>query len=170
MEEELIGGNKENYGKSVIKNLSEELTREFGKGYSERNLYAFVQFFKEFPEILQSLIAKSSLLSWTHYIRLMRVANPDARLWYHNQALEGRWSVATLNRSIDTRTEILIQNSFSRLMEGRTTFSVAHRLSTIENADTILVMRDGAVIEMGSHKELLDRKGFYYDLYKSQFA
>ena len=104
MEEELIGGNKENYGKSVIKNLSEELTREFGKEYSERNLYAFVQFFKEFPEILQSLIAKSSLLSWTHYIRLMRVANPDARLWYHNQALEGRWSVATLNRSIDART------------------------------------------------------------------
>ncbi len=72
--------------------------------------------------------------------------------------------------SIDTRTEILIQNSFSRLMEGRTTFSVAHRLSTIENADTILVMKDGAVIEMGSHKELLARKGFYYDLYKSQFA
>ena len=104
VEEELIGGNKENYGKSVIKNLSEELTKEFGKGYSERNLYAFVQFFKEFPEILQSLTAKSPLLSWTHYIRLMRVANPDARLWYHNQALEGRWSVATLNRSIDTRT------------------------------------------------------------------
>ena len=50
MEEELIGGNKENYGKSVIKNLSEELTKEFGKEYSERNLYAFVQFFKEFPE------------------------------------------------------------------------------------------------------------------------
>ena len=104
VEEELIGGNKENYGKSVIKNLSEELTKEFGKGYSERNLYAFVQFFKEFPEILQSLTAKSPLLSWTHYIRLMRVANPDARLWYHNQALESRWSVATLNRSIDTRT------------------------------------------------------------------
>ena len=72
--------------------------------------------------------------------------------------------------SIDTRTELLIQNSFSHLMEGRTTFSVAHRLSTIENADTILVMKDGAVIEMGDHKELLARKGFYYELYRSQFA
>ena len=55
-------------------------------------------------------------------------------------------------------------------MQGRTTFSVAHRLSTIENADTILVMKDGAVIEMGDHKELLARKGFYYELYRSQFA
>ena len=72
--------------------------------------------------------------------------------------------------SIDTRTELLIQNSFSHLMQGRTTFSVAHRLSTIENADTILVMKDGAVIEMGDHKELLARKGFYYELYRSQFA
>ena len=72
--------------------------------------------------------------------------------------------------SIDTRTEILIQNSFSHLMQGRTTFSVAHRLSTIENADTILVMKDGSVVEMGSHKELLAKKGFYYELYRSQFA
>lgn len=72
--------------------------------------------------------------------------------------------------SIDTRTELLIQNSFQRLMQGRTTFSVAHRLSTIESADTILVMKDGKVIEMGSHKELLEKKGFYHELYRSQFA
>ena len=72
--------------------------------------------------------------------------------------------------SIDTRTEILIQQSFSSLMEGRTTFSVAHRLSTVENADTIIVLKDGHVIEMGNHKELLAEKGFYYELYQSQFA
>lgn len=71
--------------------------------------------------------------------------------------------------SIDTRTELLIQNSFSRLMEGRTTFSVAHRLSTIENADTIIVLKDGSVVEMGRHEELLEKKGFYYELYRSQF-
>ncbi len=71
--------------------------------------------------------------------------------------------------SIDTRTEKKIQDAFSRLMEGRTSFIVAHRLSTIQNADIILVMRDGNVIEKGSHKELLKQKGFYSELYHSQF-
>lgn len=72
--------------------------------------------------------------------------------------------------SIDTRTEALIQNSFATLMKGRTSFIVAHRLSTIENADLILVLKDGHVIETGSHKELLEKKGFYADLFYSQFA
>ncbi len=71
--------------------------------------------------------------------------------------------------SIDTRTEKKIQDAFSHLMEGRTSFIVAHRLSTIENADIILVMRDGNVIEKGNHKELLKQKGFYSELYHSQF-
>lgn len=72
--------------------------------------------------------------------------------------------------SIDTRTEIKIQKAFNHLMQGKTTFIVAHRLSTIKNADMILVMNDGAVIEVGNHKELLNKKGFYYNLYNSQFA
>ncbi len=71
--------------------------------------------------------------------------------------------------SIDTRTEKKIQDAFSHLMEGRTSFIVAHRLSTIQNADVILVMKDGNVIEKGSHKELLKQKGFYSELYHSQF-
>lgn len=71
--------------------------------------------------------------------------------------------------SIDTRTEKKIQDAFSRLMQGRTSFIVAHRLSTIQNADIILVMKDGNVIEKGNHQELLNQKGFYYDLYYSQF-
>ncbi|MDD6728427.1 MAG: ABC transporter ATP-binding protein [Eubacteriales bacterium] len=71
--------------------------------------------------------------------------------------------------SIDTRTEIRIQQAFNTLMEGRTTFIVAHRLSTIKNADIILVMNDGDIVEQGTHKELLDKKGFYYNLYNSQF-
>lgn len=71
--------------------------------------------------------------------------------------------------SIDTRTEIKVQNAFARLMEGRTSFIVAHRLSTIQSADVILVMRDGHIIEQGSHEELLDKKGFYSKLYESQF-
>lgn len=71
--------------------------------------------------------------------------------------------------SIDTRTEIKIQKAFSNLMQGRTTFIVAHRLATIKEADIILVMRDGNIVEQGSHKELLSKKGFYYELYNSQF-
>ena len=71
--------------------------------------------------------------------------------------------------SIDTRTEEKIQNAFKALMEGRTSFIVAHRLSTIQNADVILVMKDGNIIEQGNHEELLKKQGFYSDLYNSQF-
>ncbi len=72
--------------------------------------------------------------------------------------------------SIDTRTEIRIQKAFAAMMEGRTSFIVAHRLSTIQNADVILVMKDGHIIEQGNHEELLARKGFYAELYNSQFT
>ena len=72
--------------------------------------------------------------------------------------------------SIDTRTEVLVQDAFEELMKGRTSFIVAHRLSTIKNADEILVMKDGNIIERGTHDELLDRGGFYAKLYESQFA
>ena len=72
--------------------------------------------------------------------------------------------------SIDTRTEIRIQRAFETLMEGRTSFIVAHRLSTIQNADRILVMNQGQIVEQGTHEELLAKKGFYFHLYNSQFA
>ena len=72
--------------------------------------------------------------------------------------------------SIDVRTEQHIQNSFKKLMLGRTSFVVAHRLSTIRESDMILVMKDGNIIEQGDHRTLLAKKGFYYDLYNSQFA
>jgi ATP-binding cassette subfamily B protein len=71
--------------------------------------------------------------------------------------------------SVDTRTEILIQKAMDTLMENRTSFVIAHRLSTIKNADLILVMNDGDIVEQGNHKELLARKGFYENLYTSQF-
>ena len=71
--------------------------------------------------------------------------------------------------SIDTRTELKVQDAFARLMQGRTSFVVAHRLSTIRTADLILVMRDGNVIEQGTHDELLALGGFYSELYYSQF-
>ena len=72
--------------------------------------------------------------------------------------------------SIDTRTEIRIQKAFDTMMKGRTSFIVAHRLSTIQEADLILVMRDGQIVEQGTHETLLAKKGFYATLYESQFA
>jgi ATP-binding cassette subfamily B protein len=72
--------------------------------------------------------------------------------------------------SIDTRTEIRIQKAFLAMMEGRTSFIVAHRLSTIREADVIIVMRDGKIIEQGNHDSLLSQNGFYAELYNSQFA
>jgi ATP-binding cassette subfamily B protein len=72
--------------------------------------------------------------------------------------------------SIDTRTELKIQNAFAGMMAGRTSFIVAHRLSTIQAADIILVMKDGKVIEQGNHDSLLEKNGFYAELYRSQFA
>ena len=72
--------------------------------------------------------------------------------------------------SIDTLTEIRVQKAFAKIMQGRTSFVVAHRLSTIKESDVILVMRDGNIIEQGTHDELLAKGGFYKNLYESQFA
>ena len=72
--------------------------------------------------------------------------------------------------SVDTRTEIRIQKAMDNLMKGRNSFVIANRLSTIRNADMILVMKDGNIIEQGNHEELMAKKGFYADLYNSQFA
>jgi ATP-binding cassette subfamily B protein len=72
--------------------------------------------------------------------------------------------------SIDTRTEMKIQKALTSMMEGRTSFIVAHRLSTVKEADVILVMKNGHIIEQGNHYELLEKKGFYHELYNSQFA
>lgn len=71
--------------------------------------------------------------------------------------------------SVDTRTEARIQKAMNNLMRGRTSFVIAHRLSTIKDADLILVMKDGDIIEQGTHQELLEKQGFYADLYNSQF-
>ena len=71
--------------------------------------------------------------------------------------------------SVDTRTEIKIQEAMDKLTKGRTSFVIAHRLSTIKNADIILVLKDGDIIESGNHQQLMEQEGFYADLYNSQF-
>ena len=70
---------------------------------------------------------------------------------------------------MDTRTEVLIQRAMAGLMQGRTSFVIAHRLSTIRDADVILVMNEGRIVEQGTHEQLLAKRGFYYELYASQF-
>jgi ATP-binding cassette subfamily B protein len=72
--------------------------------------------------------------------------------------------------NVDTRTEVLIQEAMARLRHGRTSFVIAHRLSTIRDADNIIVMDHGHIVEQGSHRVLLERRGFYYSLYNSQFT
>ena len=72
--------------------------------------------------------------------------------------------------SVDTRTEVQIQKAMLNLMQNRTSFVIAHRLSTIRDADTILVMNNGNIVETGNHEQLLAKKGFYYELYNAQFA
>ena len=78
-------------------------------------------------------------------------------------------SLIEATSSVDTRTELLVQQAMDRLMKGRTSFVIAHRLSTIKNADKILVLRDGDIVESGNHAELLEKNGFYAELYNSQF-
>ena len=89
------------------------------------------------------------------------------------RALLADWRLLILDEAtsnVDTRTEILIQKAMDKLMRGKTCFVIAHRLSTIVDADLILVLRDGQIVETGRHQELLDKKGFYYQLYTSQYA
>ncbi|HRX45668.1 MAG TPA: ABC transporter ATP-binding protein, partial [Acholeplasmataceae bacterium] len=72
--------------------------------------------------------------------------------------------------NVDTHTEVQIQKAMLALMEHKTTFVIAHRLSTIQNADMILVVKDGDIVEKGNHQQLIEHQGFYYELYQSQFA
>ena len=71
--------------------------------------------------------------------------------------------------SLDTRSEIIIQSNFKKLIKGKTSFIIAHRLATIKEADIILVMKNGKIVERGTHEELLSQKGFYFELYNAQF-
>ena len=101
-DEELKGEGRAEYGAEIIKNLAKNLTKTYGKGFTQRNLYNCEKFYEMYPEILQSLAAKS-ILSWTHYTVLMQVSDPVARQWYEKEALGEMWSVRTLQRNIDSQ-------------------------------------------------------------------
>lgn len=103
-EEELKGNDRADYGLEIIKKLSKELTKQYGKGYDSRNLYYFLNFYKLFPNILNALSSKSNtMLSWTHYRILLQVFDKKARDWYEKETLEQTWSTRTLQRNINTQ-------------------------------------------------------------------
>ena len=119
-------------------------------------------FIKRLPEGYDTVISENSGLSQgqKQLICIARIMLMDPPMLILDEATS----------SIDLRTEQRIQRAFTKLMEGRTSFIIAHRLSTIKNSDTILVMRSGNIIEQGSHKQLMEKGGFYSELYNSQFA
>ena len=103
-EEELQGEARSEYGLQVIKKLSKELTKLYGKGYDRGTLYRCLKFYKMFPEILNSASSKSNmLLSWTHYRTLLQIEDKKAREWYTKEAFEQTWSVRTLQRNISSQ-------------------------------------------------------------------
>ena len=103
-EEELKGEGRADYGTEIIKKLSKKLKEEYGKGFDSRNLYYFLNFYKTFPNILNTACSKSNrLLSWSHYRTLLQVFDKEAREWYENEALGQTWSVRTLQRNISSQ-------------------------------------------------------------------
>jgi predicted nuclease of restriction endonuclease-like (RecB) superfamily len=116
-EEELNGERSENYGKEIIKTLSQKLTEQYGKGFTKSNLYSFYNFYKQYPKFFQTLSGKSnsstseilataspkSLLSWSHYLVLLQVDEKEARDWYEKEAKSQAWSVRTLQRNVSTQ-------------------------------------------------------------------
>lgn len=118
-EEEMQGENRAEYGKEVIKQLSDYLSKMYGKGFTKSNLYQFVQFYKSFPEIFHSVSGKSSILSWTHYRTLLRVADKSAREWYMQEAINEMWSVRTLDRNIASQYYFrLLQSQNKELLKS----------------------------------------------------
>ena len=118
-------------------------------------------FINTLPEGIDTLVTESDSISagQKQLITIARGMVEDAPFLILDEATS----------NVDTRTEELVQQAMDKLTKGKTSFIIAHRLSTIKNADIILVMRDGNIVEMGNHQELMDKKGFYADLYNSQF-
>ena len=102
-EEFMAGDGRDRYGKQIVSDLSRQLTNLYGKGFDESSIYKYIRFYRVFPEILDSLSPKSSLLSWTHYRVLLQVEDPDARKWYAKEASEQNWSVRTLQRNVSSQ-------------------------------------------------------------------
>ena len=103
-EEDFLGADRAEYGANIIAKLSKTLTAEYGKGFTKTNLYNFYSFYREYPEIFQTLSGKSpTLLSWSHYAILLQVNDKQARAWYEKEAVSQMWSVRTLQRNVSSQ-------------------------------------------------------------------
>ena len=117
----------------------------------------------KFPDGYDTIISEDNMIlsqGQKQLITIARIIASDPKFLILDEATSG----------VDTRTEIRLQKAIANLIKGRTSFIIAHRLSTIKNADLILVMKDGNIIEQGNHDELMAADGFYADLYNSQFT
>ena len=119
------------------------------------------KFIRSLPQGLDTVLTEGTTISagQKQLLTIARAMLQDAPMLILDEATS----------SVDTRTEVIIQRAMDELTKGRTSFVIAHRLSTIRNADLILVMKDGDVIESGDHEALMQKDGFYYQLYQSQF-
>mgnify|MGYP002516820684 FL=1 len=140
----------------MVKNITEEQVQNVLK---EVGLEHYV---KSLPQGLETILSDNSSISngQRQLITIARAMLKNAPLMILDEATS----------NVDTRTEEVIQDAMDKLTKGRTSFVIAHRLSTIKNSDLILVMKDGNIIEQGTHEELLKANGFYASLYNSQFA
>lgn len=129
-EEELKGDNRAEYGAEIIKNLSEKLTENYGKGFNKRTVYKFLQFYRYFPGIVPTVTAQSdgkaivptptAQLSWSHYEKLLQVNDENARNWYANEAYTQAWGVRTLQRNISSQY-------YYRILRSQSNVKLAHR-------------------------------------------
>lgn len=162
-EEVLKGEGRADYGKQVIQTLALQLTAEFGRGFEFRNLYSFLEFYREYP-ILQSLIAKSRVaLPWTHYLKLLQVENTEARDWYIKEAVEEGWSVRTLQRNISSqyyeRTLLSQHKSLVKDEMHQLTASLQDKLEFIKNpvvVEFLGLRQESAFTESDLETKLID--------------
>ena len=161
------------------RNVLGYLPQDFGyyPNYTAVEFLMYIAALKGIPKN----VAKKRVTELLEVVDLSHVANKKVKTFSGGmkqrvgiaQALLNNPKILILDEatsSVDTRLELLIQKAMKTLMQGRTSFVIAHRLSTIQEADKILVLKDGEILEQGNHESLLADKGFYYDLYNSQFA
>ena len=160
----LVSQNVHLFNDTVANNIAYARTEQYSREQIEeaaRMAYA-MDFINKMDNGLDTVIGENGVLlsgGQRQRIAIARALLRDSPILILDEATS----------SVDTRTEVRIQKALDNLMRGRTSFIIAHRLSTIRNADLILVMKDGDIIEQGTHEQLLAQKGFYADLYNSQF-
>lgn len=142
-EEILNGKERADYGAEVVKNLSKKLTEIYGKGFTKSYLYNFIRFYNVFPNIFQTAIGKSELLSWTHYYLLLDVQDAKARNWYAHEAFAETWSVRTLRRNIASQYYYRLLQS----QDKQPVIDEMHRLTATMQGDRLEFVKNPMVVE-----------------------